>query len=259
MKRVVCLSLILAGGNLCFGSLVQTSQIDISGAGFGSIPRLVSMQANGTESGCVAVSTLGAIVIGPTACDGNPGIAGNNDAVILGNGLTNGGGSEPPPLVDDNKYSIPLLSSYGITSLANLQIVYDATNNPATGTAITDVTLKFYNGTSNAFITSIDGQVSFVDTTPGNGGAGVVLTIDATQLPLVQAALTAAGVTNVGNARIALEATITNSAAGPESFFLRNAGGGGGVGGPIPEPSTYMMLLPGILVLAKFRRKFGVR
>jgi hypothetical protein len=241
------------GANVCFGSLIQSGNIDITGAGFGNIPRLLTIQqpgGGGTESGCTAVGAGGGILIGPTACSGA-------DAIIDGNGFKNLGGSEPSPLADNQKYSVPLLSSFGISSLGSLQIIFDATQQSSTSISMADLSLKFYNGATGAFITSIDTQTSPVTVTgivQGNGGAGAVFVINSAEQVSVAAALAAAGVT-VGNTQIALESTFTGGVAGPESFFLRNSGGGGGTGNAVPEPTTYLALGSGLLAIALKRRR----
>jgi hypothetical protein len=253
MKATKYLAFSLIGANLCFGSLIQQGTIDITGAGFGAIPRLLTVQqtgGGGTESGCTAVTAGGGIVIGPTACSGS-------DAIIDGNGFKNLGGSEPPPLVDNQKYSVPLLSAYGISSLGSVQIVFDATQQSSTAISMADLSLKFYNGTTGAFITSIDTLNSPTTVTgvqQGNGGAGAVFVINGAEQTSVAAALAAAGVT-VGNTQIALETTFTGGVAGPESFFLRNGGGGGGGGNAVPEPTTAWMLGSGLIGVSMFLKR----
>ena len=93
-------------------SLVFDSSIQVSGQGFGSVPRDLTLQSPGnttSESGGVGVATGGGITFGTVIPD---------SSVFLGNGTSNLAGTAalPNPLADDQKYGIPTTGSLGITS-----------------------------------------------------------------------------------------------------------------------------------------------
>jgi hypothetical protein len=223
-------------------SLVYDSAVIVTGAGFGNIPRDLTVHGMGndtTTSGCVGISG-GSLTFGTCITD---------SSVFDSNGVTNVGGDEPNPLADNQKYGAPTLSSLGITDASQIQIIFDATQGGGSGVTITDLTLKFY-GLNDQLIGAIDGQHTFASTIPGNGGAGFAFVVSGDERAQVNAFL-------ASTSRLALEASFTGTGGGPESFFIRNGGGGGGGGSPVPEPSTYMTLCGGFagLGLLRFRKR----
>jgi hypothetical protein len=222
-------------------SLVYDSSIVVTGAGFGNIPRDLTVHGQGNAtatSGCVGLSG-GSLTFGNCILD---------SSVFDSNGVTNIGGDEPNPLADNQKYGAPTLASLGITNASQTQIIFDATQGGGSGVTITDLTLKFY-GSNDQLIGAIDGQHTFGSTVPGNGGAGFAFVVSADEQAQVNAFL-------ASTSRLALEASFSGTGGGPESFFIRNSGAGGGGGGEVPEPSTYMTLLGGFagLGLLRFKR-----
>ena len=207
-------------------SLVYNSQIQLSAQGFGTAPRDLTVQQRGnssTESGCVGVSGSSINVGG---CMGT-------DAAFDPNGVINGGGDEPNPLTDNQKYGIPTASSLGITSAADIGILFNATD-PAGGPInLTDVTLKFYS-TAGVLLGSIDGSNNFLSSFAGNGVAGFVFTVSADEQAYVNSLLT-------GGTRFALEASLTGATGGPDTFKIINLRNPTGV----PEPATWAMMLVG--------------
>ncbi len=191
-------------------SLVYDSTVLLSAQGFGTAPRDLTVEGNANatvESGCVGWSTLG-ITFGTSGCMGT-------DAAFGPNGVINVGGDEPNPLADNQKYGVPLESELGITSAADIGILFNATEPNGDAINLTDITLKFYLGTT--LIGSIDGQYNFAGgTNPGNGVAGFTFVVDAAQQAYVN------GLLAQGDIRFALEASLTGSSGGPESFAVVN-------------------------------------
>jgi hypothetical protein len=223
-------------------SLVYDSSVVVTGAGFGNIPRDLTVMGRGnatSTSGCVGLSG-GSLTFGTCIPD---------SSVFDSNGVTNVGGDEPNPQADNQKYGAPTLASLGITNANQIHIIFDATQGGGGCVTITDLTLKFY-GANDQLIGAIDGQQFFGSTVPGNGGAGFAFVISADEQAMVNSFL-------ASTSRLALEASFSGTGGGPESFFIRNSGGGGGGGGEVPEPSTYMMLGGGFagLGLLKFRKR----
>lgn len=216
-------------------SLVYNSSIQVSAQGFGTAPRHLTIQAPGnqtTESGCVGVNNLGAIVVGPAGCTG--------DALIAPNGVISTGGNEPHPLSDNQKYGIPTLGSLGITNAGQIGILFNATEPNGDSINVTDITLNFFSGTGlHAFLTSIDGQQSFASSFPGNGVAGFVFVVDAAQQAILNTTIFSQ--VGFGSTILSLNSTLTNVAGGPESFLIYNRGGGGTIV-EIPEPGTLALL-----------------
>jgi hypothetical protein len=162
----------------------------------------------------------------------------------MGNGVLNLGGDEPSPLSDNQKYGVPFESDLGITTAADLGILFNATEPGGDSINIVDLTLKFYlNG---SLLGAIDGQQNFPSTFPGNGVAGFVFTVDAAQQAMVNSWL------SQGNIQLALESTLTDSAGGPDSFRMVNLNSAT----PIPEPATITILGAGLLLgVRRLRRR----
>jgi hypothetical protein len=205
--------------------IIKDASTTALGQGFGAVPRLLTSEIpNGTEFTC-NTNTGGTLARG---CD-------PTDARIQGNGLVNGtiGTNGETNVIDSNKDNLVNLSSQGITSAAQIRLLYNPSQqggNPSSD--IQDITLKFYNS-SNVFVTSLDGgcgptascqfnsndSLFFGDTGTnlGNGGVGFVLKLDAAEVTALNAAC---GVGFVNCATVAGEATIALANDGPDSFTL---------------------------------------
>lgn len=208
--------------------LYLNGELQIGAQGFGNAHRLLTIQAQGNntfESGAIGI-------VGGSMVALSPGIA--DASVFSGNGVTNLGGNEVSPLTDTLKFGIPTLGELNWLSGANVNLLFNAVEPGGNGLTVNDVTLKFYNG--NNVIAAIDGNFSLASTTPGNGNAGFLISVDAAQQTYLN--------TNVFNQagaasfRIALESTITGAAGGPESFSA--------IVSHAPEPGVYGMLLSGL-------------
>ena len=215
-------------------SLVYDASLLAPAQGFGTAPRDLTLQDTGQvvppQSGCVSVGTGGAISFG--TCIGN-------SQVFMGNGFANenGTGEMPNPLVDDNKYGIPTIGSLGITSANQIAVLFNATEPQGDSVNVIDLTLKFYTA-NGSFLGAIDGQQNFLSSNPGNGVAGFTFVVDAAQQPKVNEWLALGG----SSTTLALEASILDYAGGPETFLIYNIS----VAPPIPEPSTYALMLAGL-------------
>ena len=207
------------------GTITGPTQIDITGTGFGSFPRLLTVHSTAnqsTESGCVGLVNNQA-VIGPGGCYST----------------VNVGDDEPPPrTISGPKYDILSLSSLGINTIADLpslRIVFDATN-PAGGSInMNNLTVKFFD-TTGALVEIAQTSHDFSNTIAGNGDTGFAFNISS--LPTFDPSL-----------RIALEATFTGAHGGPESFFAYNASQ------PIPEPGTIVLMGAGLVAVGLLRRR----
>lgn len=163
------------------------------------------------------------------------------------------GGDEVNPLADNQKFGIPTLSSLGIIAPGQIRILFNADEPSGNGANVLDLTLKFY-GTSG-LLAAIDGSQNFASTDPGNGKAGFVFIVDAPE----QAWLTnnIFNLSNFGDIHLALEATISDIAGGPESFVILDA--------PrtlqVPEPATIALFGAGLagLSLMMMRRRNLIR
>lgn len=249
LKRILPVAIVATGSlSISSASLVYDSTILLGSQGFGNAPRDLTIQATGrptgNESGCVGV-LAGTIAIGSGAC-----IA---DATIAPNGVSNTGGDEPNPQVDDNKFGIPTLAELAINGADDIAILFNATEPGGDAITITDLTLKFFDANSN-LLGAIDtaGAVQFLSTNPGNGVAGFVFRIDAAQQLQVANWITP-------TTRLALEASLTGASAGPESFMIvnLNAPPPGGDPGDVPEPMSMALLGSGMTALVLFRKKLA--
>ena len=232
-------------------SLVYDSTIDVSGQGFGTAPRALTIQATGTESGCVGVNSSGAIVVGPAGCTG--------DATHAGNGVIPVGGDEPNPLSDNQKYGIPTLGSLGITNASQIGILFNSTEPGGDSINVLDITLNFFSSTAGVYslLASIDGSNNFPPPTDtGNGVAGYVFVVDSPQQTFLNNnVFNLAGSQNI---ILSLNSTITDAAGGPESFLIFKRDGSTTIQA-IPEPGTLALIGIALLGgLAVTRRRLSL-
>jgi hypothetical protein len=213
-------------------SLVKNGTVDLTGQGFGHVPRLLTIQAKGngsTESGAIGISGGELVALTPGILDAS---------VFGGNGVRNLGGNTVNPLGDNHKFGIPTLGELNWTSAANVGLLFNAVEpqkRGASGLTIDDVTLKFYNG--DTVVAAIDGSFSYESTEPGNGKAGFLISVDAPQQAYLDGAVF--GQAGASGFRIALESTISGVHGGPESFSALSVAA-------VPEPQTYAMMLAGL-------------
>lgn len=221
-------------------ALIYDSTVHLTGQGFGSAPRdlTVKVAGSGTESGCVGVNAAGGIVIGAGACI-------SDGLVHNGNGVTNVGGNEPAPRADNNKYGIPTAAWLGIGSADQIGILFNADEPGKDGANITDLALKFYTA-KGALLGAINGQHNFASTDPGNGIAGFVFVVSKDEYGYVNGLL---GL----NPILALEATVTGVGGGPETFILFKKEGNPPP--PVPVPAALPLMGSALAALGFLRRK----
>jgi PEP-CTERM motif len=212
--------------------LVFAGQDVVGGAGFGALPRALTIQSHGpgtnTESGCIAPGPVaGGCVAGSV------------------------GGDEAPP-IGFPKQAAPSLSSLGIIDASQIGILFDAVQpqnaNNATVT-INDLTLKLYNGATLLTTAVLSPEPMTLATNPGNGKTDYLFVLDATE----EAAFDAQIAGNFLDV-IALDSTISfpNQSSGPDSYALINTNQT-----PItrvPEPGSLGLVALGLFGLAKWRR-----
>lgn len=209
-------------------SLMYDNTVFLSAQGFGAAPRALTIQDNtSTVSGCVGVvgntPTVGACQGADATVDGNKVIPVTGDEVN-------------PKTIDGKKHDAPTASSLAITTASQIGVLYNATDpGSASGTNVTDITLKFFKVTDGTFLGSIDGQYDFANTQLGNGSAGYVFRVSDDEQSFVNAFLGTAG-----GARLTLEATIAGVHGGPESFSIVKLNSTA-----VPEPATWGMMLVG--------------
>jgi len=214
-------------------SIIFAGQDNIKGAGFGHMPRALTIQSSGgphntTESGCIA-----------------PGLIAGNSACA--NTSKDVGGDEQNP-IKFPKQAAPTVKSLGITSGSQIGILFDAIQpqgskkNPSpSSVTINDLTLKLYNGSS--LIYSVSGTFSPLSTNPGNGTTDYLFVLDPAAVTAFNAALG-----NNFTDTISLDSTISfpSHSAGPDSYLFANTAP---IPSPTPEPTSMLLLGSSIVAL----------
>jgi hypothetical protein len=144
---------------------------------------------------------------------------------------------------------VPTTGDLGITTANQIAVLFNATEPGGNSINVTDLTLKFYTS-AGSFLGAINGGSNFATSNPGNGVAGFTFVIDTLQQGMVNSWLAIGGTST----RLALEASITDFAGGPESFLIYNVAPDTPVAA-IPEPSTYALLLAGLGAVGFFVRR----
>lgn len=233
----------LASPGIASAGLVYDSTIQAPAQGFGTAPRDLTLQATGQstfESGGLAWDGT-AIVFGS--------VLANESQVFMANGVVNQSGtsSMPSPLVDDQKYGVPTTGALGITTASQIAVLFNAAEPAGNSIDLIDLTLKFYSS-AGSFLGAIDGSQSFASSNAGNGVAGFTFVVDAVQQATVDGWLALGG----ADTRLALEASMTGYAGGPETFLIYNLAPQVAA---IPEPSTYALMFAGLGAIGFMMRR----
>ena len=231
-------AVVVAASQSARGTIVFKQVVELNGTGLGAVNTILTVQSPGSssnESGCVAFGD----VTGAPAC--------------FGTGNT--GGDEQTGASQTRTRTI---AQSGATSAAAFVIVFNAAEPGNTSNSITldSLSVRFYSPTGTELYTaSLAAPVQFLNTEPGTGNAGFVFVLDNLQAAQAQAAGAFNNPANV----IGLSAGLSDATGGHETFFVASRPA---VGvpfevepEPIPEPSTYLTLGAGLLMLGFSRRR----
>jgi hypothetical protein len=209
-------------------SLVLVAPENFQGTGLGDVNTVLTIQSPGSTS--FEQGSVGRTTTSPTV------------DVIIGDAKTGASQTQTRSI-----------ASLGLTSAADLRVVFNAQEPGGAGNGITlgNLQLNIYNPTTGAALFSSGpfAPQSFADTQTGTGNSGFVFALDSTQAAQAQAAGFGSGANLIG-----LSASASDATGGPETFFVANTQ----AVSPVPEPATYALMIAGLGVLglaAKRRRK----
>ena len=243
MRTLFATLMLCAAGPLAHASLIFSSADVFTGSGFGSDPRILTIQATGdasVESGCDAWSGT-ALLVGSTACS-NP---------------SNVGGDEPNPH-GFPKDSSPELSQLGYTQASQVGIIFDATepgNKNSNGLIVDSLILKFYAPSGTLLLSEALTPTPFglSSTTTGNGKTDYLFVLDQNGINQVNSDVFS--LADSGSVHIGLESTLSNVACGPESFLAQAYSTGNT--SATPEPASLFLIGSGLLGAGLFRRRLS--
>src|SRR5689334_9867830 len=133
-----------------------------------------------------------------------------------------------------------------------IAILFNATE-PGSSINVTDVTLNFFSPTGT-LITSLDGQQAFPSTFAGNGVAGFVFVVDATEQAVLNSTIFASP--DFGSVILSLTSSLTGATGGPDTFRIVNLSSPPVAGDvPLPEPATLLLVALGCVIAARSVRR----
>jgi hypothetical protein len=232
MKQLLVLAVALLLGGNAFADIIYLNQtIDLQGTGVGQTDPIVRLQSQGAgdvETGCIAPNGSG----GQT----NTGCGFTDDAVLQSN--------------------LRELDSLNLANASDFRIVFNGIEpegNDQEGITIDALEIVLYTAAGVAVETfALQAPVTIPDTIQGQGQAGFLFGLDATQAALLQPLLG-------GGLLIGGGAQFSDAQGGPDSIFLFNAGNRD-PGDVVPEPSTWALMAIGVpLVIAARRWKLAAR
>lgn len=199
-------------------SFVFNTTENIGGTGLGTVFTLLTIHDNdGSQSGSVFVN-------------------GSNVQATSGDAQTGVGQTQ-----------LRTFGEIGLSSASNLRIVFNASEPSGNGITLSNLAMNVWDAAGNLIFTSgAFSPVIHPSTTTGTGNSGFSYGLDAAQTAAFQAA--AFGANFSAGHRIGLTASTSNSQGGNETFFVANIA-------PVPEPSTWAMLLAGLGMLGFMARR----
>jgi uncharacterized repeat protein (TIGR01451 family) len=179
-------------------SLIPTIQNETSGTGLGAVNTVLTVQNEPTEAGCVAPDDTGATdTAAATACAFFPGISGSDTT------STN---------------EVRTLAEVGVTSAFNLRVVFNYNENNTDDITLENLVLGIFSPDGTVLFTSEPfTPVTFTEPFNGTGTSGFVFRLDTQQAAAAQQFFA-----NPNNL-IGLAAELSQSSAGPETFYVGDA------------------------------------
>jgi hypothetical protein len=158
-------------------------------------------------------------------------------------------------------FSDPKIAGLGVTSIANLGIVFNS-NNQANNEVINldKLVLSLYSATgTRLFSAGLDEPTGYaLPGFAGAGNSGFMFALDTAQLGLAEAALSGAGINTpaaLGSLRIGLGAQVSNDQAGSSSFFVGHYDRPSAEPAATPEPATFGLMGLALTAISFVRRR----
>jgi len=207
-------------------SLTMLAAEDFPGTGLGTVNTILTIQSpanTSTENGLVTWNGTADVISGATALTG------------ASQTLTRS------------------LTDLGITSAANLRVVFNAAEPGGDAITLNSLTLTIYNANGTTFFTApLDHPYDFANTQTGTGNSGFVFGLTSQEAGQLQTLLNPLG-GNFSSLRAGLGAAASNATGGNETFFMANSTALPPTA--IPEPETYAMILAGLGMLGFIARR----
>jgi hypothetical protein len=207
------------GAGAAHAQLVLVSPEDFGGTGLGSVNTVLTITspANSTfESGAVGIDATGAQFV-----------TGDTQAQTMAR----------------------TLGSLGVTSAADLRVVFNASEPAGGAITLDDLVLNIYSANGSVLFTSAAfTPVSFASTSTGTGNSGFVFGLTSSDAASAQNLAFGSGFE--GN-YVGLSAAASDATGGLETFYVANTANVT----PVPEPGTYAMLLAGLGVMGFVARR----